>query len=208
MHPRVRREFERICSERHITGSILEVGALPDDETLLCMKSLKAATEKVGMNLAEPAIYRDFKIYKGNANCMDLFEDERFDVVICNAVIEHDKYFWNTLAEIKRVTKRGGLVVVGAPGYTYFGAERIKNVLAKTPLIRKLRLNQYLNMLFTATITFQIHDAPGDFYRFSPQAFRDVVFEDMDDVEISAIMLPPRIIGVGTKRAPRIDAMH
>ncbi len=208
MHPRVRTEFERICSERKITGSVLEVGAQPDDETLLCMKSLEGASEKVGLNLADPTSYRDFKIHKGNANSMSLFEDERFDVVICNAVIEHDKYFWKTIEEIKRVTKRGGLIVIGAPGYTYFRAEGVKRILGKTPLIRNLKSNQYLNMFFTATITFQIHDEPGDFYRFSPEAFRDVLFEDMDDVEISAIMLPPRMIGAGRKRAPRIDALH
>jgi hypothetical protein len=56
-------------------------------------------------------------------------------------------------------------------------------------------------MFFTATITFQIHDAPGDYYRFSPQAFKEVFFEGMNDVEVRSIMLPPRIIGVGTKGA-------
>jgi len=62
-------------------------------------------------------------------------------------------------------------------------------------LIRNLSTNQYLNLFFTATITFQIHDAPGDYYRFSPQAFKEVLFEDFDNVEVHEIMLPPRIIG-------------
>lgn len=45
-----------------------------------------------------------------------------------------------------------------------------------------------------------MHATPGDYYRFSPQAFREVFFKGTDDVEVRTIMLPPRIIGAGTKR--------
>ncbi|MCF8108198.1 MAG: class I SAM-dependent methyltransferase [Desulfohalobiaceae bacterium] len=200
MHRRVYKEFEEICLERSIDGSVLEVGAIPSSKSLLCMKSLENATEKVGINLNGPHEFKDLKIHKGNANSMDCFEDEGFDVVLCNALLEHDKYFWKTIGEIKRVTRPGGLIVIGTPGYKYFKAEKAKSFLRRIPLIRYLRSNQYLNLFFTATITFHIHDAPGDYYRFSPQTFKDVFFEDMDDVEVRSIMLPPRVIGVGTKR--------
>lgn len=199
MHPRVYQEFERICSGRSIGGSILEVGAIPSSMSLLCMKSLGNAAEKIGINLDGPYEFRDFKILKGNANSMRCFEDNKFDVVLCNAMLEHDKYFWKTIGEIKRVAKPGGLIVIGSPGYAYFKAERIKSIIYRIPLIRNLSANQYLNMFFTSTITFQIHDAPGDYYRFSPEAFKEVFFEDMNDVEIRSIMLPPRIIGAGIK---------
>ncbi len=118
MHPRVYQEFEKICSGKNIIGSVLEVGAIPSNKSLLCMKSLGTATEKVGINLDGPHKFKDFKIHKGNANSMNCFEDERFDIVLCNATLEHDKYFWRTIAEIKRVTKPGGLIVIGTPGYT------------------------------------------------------------------------------------------
>ena len=199
MHPRVYQEFEQICSERNISGSVLEVGAIPLKSSLLCMKSLENATEKVGINLNGPHEYKDFKIHKGNANSMDCFEDDRFDVVLCNAMLEHDKYFWKTIAEIKRITKSGGLIVIGTPGYKYFKAEKVQSILKKIPLLRYLSSNQYLNLFFVATITFQIHGEPGDYYRFSPQTFKEVFFEDIDDVEVRSIMLPPRIIGVGVK---------
>ena len=163
------------------------------------MKSMAKATEKVGINLDGPHEFMDFRILQGNANSMALFEDERFDVVLCNAVLEHDKYFWKTISEIKRVTKPGGVVVIGTPGYKYYKSEKFKSVLRRIPLVRKLSANQYLDMFFTATITFEIHEAPGDYYRFSPQAFKEVFFEDFDNVEVRAIMLPPRLIGVGTK---------
>lgn len=200
VHRRIYQEFEQICSERNISGSVLEVGAIPSNMSLLCMKSLESATEKVGINLDGPHEFKDFKIYKGNANSMDSFEDERFDAVLCNAVLEHDKYFWKTIAEIKRVTKPGGLIVIGVPGYKYFKAEKVKSVLNRIPLIRNLSSNQYLNLFFTATVTYQIHAAPGDYYRFSLQTCKEVFLEDMNDIELRSIMLPPRIIGVGTKK--------
>ena len=128
MHARVYKEYEQICSKVNITGSVLEVGAMPSDSSLLCMNSLANAKEKVGINLMESCEYKDFKIHQGNANSMDIFEDEKFDVVLCNALIEHDKYFWKTIAEIKRVTKPGGLIVLGCPGYTYHKFENCQNV--------------------------------------------------------------------------------
>lgn len=199
MHPRVYQEFERICSERNISGSVLEVGAIPSNMSLLCMKSLESVTEKIGLNLNGPHDFKDFKIHKGNANHMDCFEDERFDIVLCNAMLEHDKFFWKTIAEIKRVTKPGGFIVIGTPGYKYLKAENAQTLLKRIPLVRNLISNQYLDMFFTATITFHIHDGPGDYYRFSPQTFQEVFFGDMDNVDVVSIMLPPRIIGVGTK---------
>lgn len=164
------------------------------------MKSLEGATEKIGLNLDGPHDFRDFKILQGNANAMDCFEDGKFDVVLCNAMLEHDKYFWRTIAEIKRVTRPSGLMVIGTPGYRYFKVDELKSLLNRTPVVRRLKSNQYLNLLFTATITYQVHDAPGDYYRFSPQTFKEVFFEDADEVEVRSIMLPPRIIGVGTKK--------
>ena len=104
MHPRVYEEFERICSDINVNGSVLEIGAVPSNQSLLCMKSLRNATEKIGININGPYEFMDFKIYKGNANSRESFEDRRFDVVLCNAMLEHDKYFWKTIAEIKRVT--------------------------------------------------------------------------------------------------------
>lgn len=199
MHPRTYREFERICTERKVGGSVLEMGAVPNPNSLLCMKSLENATEKIGLNINGPHEYRNFRILKGNANLMS-FEDNKFDLVLCNGMLEHDKYFWKSIGEMKRVTKPGGLIMIGAPGYVYFKIEKMKSFLGKIPLLRKLKTNQYMNMFFTATITYQIHNSPGDYYRFSKQTFKELFFEDMVDVEICSIALPPRIVGAGRKR--------
>ena len=200
MHPKIYEEFERICSKRKLTGSVLEVGATPSSKSLLRMKSLENVKEKVGINLDGPHDLKEYKIYKGNANSMDMFADEQFDAVLCNAMLEHDKFFWKTLSEIRRVTKPNGFIAIGTPGYKDYKVEKYRLFLDKIPYLRRLRFHQYMNLFFTSTITFQIHDYPGDYYRFSPQTYKEVFFEGMDQVEIKSLMLPPRIVGSGIKK--------
>jgi ubiquinone/menaquinone biosynthesis C-methylase UbiE len=166
------------------------------------MKVLRDAKEKIGINLDGPYSYRDFEILQGNANCMDFFEDNRFDTVLCNAVLEHDKFFWKSLAEMRRVTKPGGLIVIGTPGYTRlpFGIlKRPLRVFHKIPLLRSIFAHEYLTWLFIGTLTVEVHNAPGDYYRFSTQSYREVFFAGMQDVEIKSVVVPPIIVGSGIK---------
>jgi SAM-dependent methyltransferase len=201
MHPRIYQEFEKICTERPIRGSVLEIGAMPNDLSLLAMKCLDGATSKVGIDLDGPHEYKDFKIVKGNSNSMDCFPDNNFDAVLCSSTLEHDKYFWKTLGEIKRVTKPGGIIVISVPGYSKLKAEKVKGLWARMPGVRKLQQNQWLNLFFTGTVTFQIHNWPGDYYRFSPQAMREVFMEGLDKVDVRTVMWPPRVMGIGYKPA-------
>jgi SAM-dependent methyltransferase len=195
MHQSIYREFERICSRRIARGLVLEVGAVPRDASLLNMESLRGATGKIGINLKGPHEYKDFSIVRGNANSMTCFQDGQFDTVLCNAMLEHDRFFWKTVSEIRRVTRPGGLIVIGVPGYREFRAlECIESFLGRISWVEK-----HANFLCTLTFTFRIHDAPGDYYRFSPQAFREVFFEGMKDVEIRSVMFPPRLIGSAIK---------
>ncbi|MFC1856616.1 methyltransferase domain-containing protein [Thermodesulfobacteriota bacterium] len=201
MHPKVYQEFERICRDRNGGGAVLEIGAMPSDESLLCMESLQNVTEKIGINLDGPYCYKDFEILKVNANAMDCFKDNSFDTVLCNSVLEHDKFFWKTISEIKRVTKSKGLVVIGTPGYTLYRIEKqvkkTKSKVKSVPALKKVVLPWYLSWILTGTLTLRVHNHPGDYYRFSPQAFKEVFFEGMKDVHIATILLPPRIIGSG-----------
>jgi SAM-dependent methyltransferase len=192
LHPKVYKEFEKICSQRCLRGAVLEVGAVPNETSLLNMKSLAGVMEKIGINIEGPFHYRDFSILRGNANNMVCFEKNRFDVVLCNAVLEHDKFFWKTVSEMKRVTKPGGLLVIGAPGYKEFVGERLINgFFSKVPL-----LSQFFGAL---TIVLSVHNFPGDYYRFSLQTFREVLFKGMNEVEVRTVLMPPRIIGSGIK---------
>ena len=42
-------------------------------------------------------------------------ENEVYDVVLCGQVFEHDKFFWLTLNNIKRVLKKNGLACIVVP---------------------------------------------------------------------------------------------
>jgi len=87
------------------------------------------------------------------------------------------------------------LVVIGVPGYVCLKWEsRVKSFLRRIPCLR------HIGLFAQATITYEIHNNPGDYYRFSSQTLREVFFDGMDAVEIRTIMLPPRIIGAGRKR--------
>ncbi len=203
MFPRVYEEFERICARRGAGGAVLEIGAVPAETSLLCMTSLDRASEKVGINLDGPHRYRDFTILRGNANAMDCFGDERFDTILCNAVLEHDPFFWKTMAEIERVARPGALIVIGAPGYVRLPLEFLKKplrLLPRVPLIGRVFAHPSLSWLFLGTVTVEVHDSPGDFYRFSAQAFREVIFAGMREVEVHSVVVPPIIIGSGIKR--------
>ncbi len=49
------------------------------------------------------------------------------------------------------------------------------------------------------TLTYRIHNAPGDFYRCSIQTFKEVFFEGFNEVKLETIMIPPSTIGYGFK---------
>ena len=210
MHPRVYRAFERVCAERGAGGQVLEIGAVPDETSLLNMRALAGAASKTGLNLDGPYSFGGYEIVQGNANDMACFESGSFDTVLCNAVLEHDPFFWKTLAEIRRVTKPGGLVVIGAPGYRELWKGRLIRSQGAAParggreswlnaLGRRLSACRLFDLLINATPTFRVHNEPGDYYRFSLQAFRDVFFGGMRDVRVRSILLPPRLIGSGLK---------
>lgn len=199
MHEVMYRTFAEIVPQ--LTGTVLEVGAVPSKDSLLCLPQLKDA-KRIGLNLKGPDEYDGFKIVAGNGNSMP-FDENSFDLVLCNAMIEHDPYFWRTVSEIKRVAKPGGLIIIGAPGYRTLRVDRYQRLLAK--LLPTLVSNRHLNALFAATITFQVHDAPGDYYRFSDQAFRDVIMSGLVNVDVRSVMLPPRMLGIGSKP---LDARH
>lgn len=194
MHQAVFQQFDRICRRRRAGGDVLEIGATPSADTLLCLPALTGARTRIGVNLAPASRFADFQILQADANRLTCFADARFDTVLCNAVLEHDRCFWLTLAQIRRVARPGALIVVGAPGYTKLRAERHIGRLAKLPLAGSLCAG-----LVASTLTLQVHCFPGDYYRFSPQAVREVFLEGLEQVEVHTLLTPPRIVGAGIK---------
>ena len=191
MHPTVYSSFREIVAALKPSGRVLEIGAVPDDAALLAMPEL-AQCERIGINLAPPARGNGFEIIQGNANAMPMFRDRSFDLVISNATLEHDPRFWLTCAEIRRVTKHGGIAIIGVPGFdsvadtTELGLPRPGGVDEEGWGV--------------STLTYRYHGAPCDYYRFTGRAIREVFLEGFANVSVRTIMIPPRIIGWGENR--------
>jgi ubiquinone/menaquinone biosynthesis C-methylase UbiE len=153
---------------------VLEVGGVMGPKSLLDSPVL-ATAERVVLNMAWVRDADGIQVVRGNANDMP-FEDESFDLVMSLSTLEHDKRFWLSLAEMKRVLRPGGLLVIGVPGYV------------SDPDRDRGRW----------TRTYKVH-FKFDNYRFSEQAVSDVFFEGMERVGVQAILTPPRIVGHGYK---------
>jgi SAM-dependent methyltransferase len=192
VHPAIFEAFDRICRGRHAGGRVLEIGALPTDDALLALPALRAAPHKVGINLTRAGHHRDFEVVHGSANAMDQFPDASFDTVLSNATLEHDRYFWKTIAEIRRVMRPGGLVVLGVPGFVDTDLEeRARRWIHR---VRPLR-RRWGAIAEAATLTYRVHNFPGDYWRFSTQAVTEVLLGGMNDVRVDVVLSPPRVIG-------------
>jgi hypothetical protein len=86
----------------------------------------------------------------------------------------------------------GGAAVIGGPGFT------VESSLTELGVLVPWEDDDW-KCRATSALTFRYHGAPKDYYRFSPDVFRDVIFEGYRDVTIKSIMVPPRIIGHGFK---------
>ncbi|HWT24211.1 MAG TPA: methyltransferase domain-containing protein, partial [Solirubrobacteraceae bacterium] len=176
MHPRIKRRFHGIVRRRGVRPArALEVGGVTGPDSLLDSPEIRAA-ERYCLNLLDQPDMDGVRTVTGNANDMNAFADESFDLVLCNATLEHDKRFWLSIGEMKRVLRPGGLLVIGVPGY----------------VADPERDHGY------STHTYRVHYA-FDYYRFSEQAVREVFFAGMRRVRVDRLMQPPRLIGHGVK---------
>ena len=177
MRPEVHDAFHRIiCDTRIRPSEALEVGGLVGPRSLLRFPELATASRSC-LNVRAMSGRRGVEAVTGNAHDMP-FEDERFDLVMSNATLEHDRQFWLSLVEMHRVLRPGGLIIIGVPGYI------------KDPENDRGR----------ATLTYRVHYR-FDYYRFSEQAVREVFLEGMEQPQIVVVPAPPRIIGWGWKPA-------
>ncbi|MFI5182467.1 MAG: class I SAM-dependent methyltransferase [Thermoanaerobaculia bacterium] len=198
MTPAVYAVFEDVCREAGIRGAVLEVGAVPGPDGLLGMECLKGASRRVGLNLDGPVAGDGWEILPGDAHDMPFFETGSFAAVLCNATLAHDPRFWKTLAEIRRVTAPGGLIVIGVPGYAGMGAGTFAprdSFLGRA--LHLLACATKDDALLAGTVTLGEHAFPGDYYRFTEHAMREVFLEGLRDVRVRTVARPPRIIGWG-----------
>lgn len=200
MSPEVFATFEEICRAERITGPVLEVGAAPGPDSLLRIPALADIPDKTGLNMEPLESDGTFRVVTGNANAMDMFPDARFGCVLCNSTLEHDPFFWRTIAEIRRVTSPGGLVVIGVPGFRGMGPRSLappRSLVGQA--IAMLAAATKHDALLAGTVTLGEHHFPGDYYRFTEQAMREVFLEGLVEPRCRWVMWPPRIIGWGRK---------
>ena len=183
MSPDVFNTFANVVSSR-LSGrplaSVLEIGA--GAQTLLAIDHFGSA-RRVAFNMRFDKISAELEkteLVIGNSNTLE-FPDETFDCVLSCSTLEHDKYFWKSIAETKRVLKSGGFFIVGVPIYMTLPTD--KDFTTQTYARHGLAYN-------------------ADFYRYSEQAVREVFFEGYSEVtdEIIVRRTPnPFMVAAGKK---------
>jgi hypothetical protein len=189
MHGVMYSEFRRLISSLKIGGRVLEIGATPDPTTLLAIDLLDSE-ERIGVNINPPSFYKGFPILQANGNDLSIFPDRHFDCVLSNATLEHDRCFWKTCSEIRRILRVNGIAAIATPAFSE-EANTVRlgmQVPADLPVSREWK---------DTTLVYRYHGAPRDYYRFSIDTFREVIFDGFRDVTIKMGMVPPRIIGCG-----------
>jgi ubiquinone/menaquinone biosynthesis C-methylase UbiE len=201
MHPVIFETFEKMCAPLAIRGRVLEMGASRHHQSLLTMLALKQAVERIGIGLDGAMEGEGHSIRHGNANDLSAFADGSFELVLSNSMLEHDPKFWLSIAEARRVTTPGGYLAVGVPAYGAMGAvpaRRLYRRLSRLPLIGARRRQEFAASA-ASSLTLGIHNFPGDYYRFSEQAMRDVIFEGMEVISTDMLFQPPRVFGLARK---------
>ena len=174
-HPELQKRIRGLVRKSGIDPErVLEVGGYVDKRSLMRSKKLRNA-DRWCINLVDQPEGTGINHVVGNSNHMPMFEDESFDIVMSCAVHEHDKYFWLSMAEMKRVLRPGGLMIIAVPGFATLPSD-----------------------VGNTTKTFRVH-YEFDYYRFTMRAVREVFFEGMERVKAIHVLEPPRILGHGYK---------
>ena len=212
MHPAVYRRFEHLFDEFPPAGNaVLEIGVSPEPPHALLSAFQRRSPDFdcVGVNLDVPTgLELPYRVVPTNANEMSCFADRSFDAVVCNAMLEHDPFFWKTLGEVRRLLRDDGLFFVGVPGFRKQpnSVHRALGVLQRAakarrvPGLRALADRAMLTPL-VATTTFMFHAHPYDYYRFSEQAVREVFLAELECLHLEYVLTPVRILAVGRKTA-------
>jgi ubiquinone/menaquinone biosynthesis C-methylase UbiE len=182
MSPKVYGIFEDFVAKHSLKKNegltVLEVGA----GTWTLLDIFSKNNERIAINPViskELGARADIKSIVGSSLSLP-FPDASVDVIMSCSVLEHDKYFWKSTAEIWRVLKPGGSVIVGVPCYMTLPWD-----------------------FMSTTFTFKRHGYAynADFYRFSEQSVREVILEGYEKVSLSIVRRWPNpyVVGFGTK---------
>jgi len=189
MHPKVNSTYQRLAEKYEMSGPFLEVGVGNREAAILSGSYFLGRPERFATNLSDKEILEEpeqasIQFIRCNSNDMRaVFAEGQFGTVLSNAVIEHDKYFWRSLDEMKRILAPGGILAIGAPAYV--PRTQLKDTLDETRLSK-------------ATITMDLHAMP-DYWRFSRMAFEEVICEGLELLELCVVGRVPVMLAVARK---------
>lgn len=199
MHPDVRAAFAALIGALPEPGRVLEVGQHAGEAALIDLPVLAGARERVAVGLDAGGALPGVTVIRGDANDLSFLATAGFDLVLCNAMLEHDARFWRSLAEMRRVTRPGGHMIIGVPGY---GAMRgpPRGLMGgwRGRLASAIGWDRG-GAGAASTPTLGLHGYPRDYFRFSRDAVEEVFLDGCEDRRVLEVMNPPRFIGIGRK---------
>ena len=119
---RIVETVSHLCAPLTFGSRILEIGC---GAGLLCLELAKAAKMVVGIDISHFVLdfartvqeylqYQNVSFQVGDAENL-MFRDETFDLIVCSEVLEHLLAPEKALAEIRRVLKADGSVILSTP---------------------------------------------------------------------------------------------
>jgi len=139
---RVHEAVMRLLRSVPRAGSLLDIGCADGAKAMAYSELVGVAVDKVkGVEAQER--YRVQAAEKFEVFPIDIererlpFEDEAFDLIVCNQVLEHLKNIFLPLAEMDRMLKTGGYLLIGIPNLAalhnrfllLFGLQPLCNVI-------------------------------------------------------------------------------
>lgn len=189
LHNKIVAEYETLIRVHEVQAPILEI-MHGQQQSAITMSGILAGKECHAIGRGKSTAVGGVSFHQGNPNDMSaLFGDQCFSTVIWDRAIERDPFFWLTLAEIKRVLKPAGFLIVCAPGFGKTNKFGLKITGAKGNVVPAL------------TATRALDTQAADFWRASPQCMRKVILNDFDVREVKMSFFIPHLFAVGQSRS-------
>ena len=152
------------------SGNLLDIGCGNGSFTIECARVI-GAKELCGIEIAEEkakeAKSKGIEVLVRDASANFPFDDEYFEVIVANQVLEHVIDIDNMLRESKRVLKRDGVLVLSTPNLCSL-LQRLLVFVGRQPTTLHVSEIQVGNFLKGVK-------ASGHVHAFSPPALSDLV---------------------------------